>query len=175
MTEATPSLREKFEKACLHPSMWKEHNRMLEKGHTGTEQDFYNRFDEIANGLKANLEALIEEIDNCKSVISSAGDAYKHFGEPLKYEIVFPKGMSDALKRSIEDEGLYSIPGYQKIHEVCSSKEIDMDVRVALHGSGYHTSTGKSVGYDGIAIEIDPTRPYKLKSNRSRPGPAPAL
>jgi len=160
MTDVTPNLREKFAKACQLESVWKQHYGTIEKGQNGTEQDFYDRFDEIANELKARLEVLMEEIDNGKSVIRSPRDAYKHFGEPLKYEIVFPASMSEAQKSYIKKDGLLSVPGYQKLHEVCSSKEIDMDFRTAMVGSSYRTSTGETKRYHSISIEIDPARPY---------------
>lgn len=154
------NMRERFRAAFNRAAQWNRHERAIEKGHNGTVQDFKDRFETVADGLEAALEAFIVEVDNGRTNISGFGDVYKHFGEPLKYEFVIPSVCNRQEEEYLEKNVFY-LRGYRRIHEICSREDIDMHVRTAWRSTGYHTSSGELKSYSSILVEICPETPYQ--------------
>lgn len=160
----TSSLREKFKAACMGSAMWNRYERDLQRMHEGTIDDFQACFDRIAADLKPALEQLICDIESGKSVIKVMGESYRHFGPPLKLEIVIPASCEGALADKIMDT-FYYLSGYRRIHEICMGKDVDMNVITVRKSSSYFTPDGRSVSYNSILIEIEPESGYRNRSD----------
>ena len=172
------SLREEFCEACWNPKGL-DNSAEIEKGQNGTVQDFYNRFDEIASGLKAALETLVDDINHGKSRMTSPVESYK-IGEPLNFEIVIPACCDEKQQDDLE-HNFYYLPGYRKIHEICAGKDVDMNIITGWKGSSYQAQDGEIKAYDSIYIQIDPGhcycaekdyKPLPPAQNKSNPAPA---
>ena len=169
MAKPKSSLRERFDKAMTGSDMFAKQDEQIKSGHYGGAKQFYERFEAISASLKTDLETFVEDVRQ-GNVALDRSRLYLYQKEPLRFEIAFPASF-DTDEAYKVFRNLMGIPGYRKIHEICSSSDVDMDVRTAGRGSAFMGDDGEPVRFNSVVIEIDPTRPYEgpLKASVKAP------
>ena len=159
MEHKGPSLRERFLEAAIGGSVLYRESLALEQGGKEGLEQFYKRFDDIAETLKDRLMDFVIRVEDGTLPMNGPFDVARYRVEPIHFEIPLPAALSCEQRNAIHNN-LFAIEGYRKIHEICAGQDIDMAIITAQHAGIRRRQDNSRFSFDSVALEISPGRPY---------------